>query len=106
MLRPGPRQTMTNQLFGKSFASEFRRHVGTCKIHVLIMQLILQNGFSAMCINGKTASFRVMDNNGITHQGVPCMFVVIFWAIIKQLDEQYVQMANVERHYDSKRVTA
>lgn len=34
------------------------------------------------------------------------MFVVIFWAIIKQLDEQYVQMANVERHYDSKRVTA
>lgn len=34
------------------------------------------------------------------------MFVVIFRATIKQLDEQYVQMANVERHYDSKGATA
>ena len=70
------------------------------------MQLILQNGFSAVFINGKTEAFRVMDNNGITHQGVSCMYVVIFRATIKQLDEQYVQMANVERHYDSKGATA
>jgi len=112
MLSPGPRQPITNQLFGKSFASEFRWNVGTCKVHVLTLQLILQNGFNAICINGKTESFRVMNNHGITHQGISFMYVVIYPAAIRQAGLEHwcqdfpVQITKIERHPDSTGVTA
>ena len=112
MLSPGPRQPIMNQLFGKTFASEFRWNVGTCKVHVLTLQLILQNGFNSICVNGKTESIRIMNNNGITHQGISSMFVVIFRATIRQAGlkrwrpDYSVQITKIERHYDSKGATA
>jgi heme-degrading monooxygenase HmoA len=58
------------------------------------VQLVLQYRFKAIAIDGKTGTFGVMDYSGITHQGVSYMYVVIFRATIKQLDEQYSQMAS------------
>jgi hypothetical protein len=53
-----------------------------------------------------------MNNNGITHQGISSMFVVIFRATIRQAGlkrwrtDYSVQITKIERHYDSKGATA
>lgn len=92
-LRSGPAQPVSHQLLCQPVASQCCGHIGACKIHIFAMQLVLQYGFNAVAVDGKTGTLRAVLNDWFSHQDIPFMYVVIFRATIKHLDEHYVQMA-------------